>query len=138
MLDLATYAVDLNETDAAYGNERLLAHLLAQSPHLIQWMLCGSHQTQLIDTALLSAVGMQLLSRWYSVAMFLRSGCHYSRMVRSVVDVVQEDLVVRMIDEHGPPPASATLFANEVMRYIASYYNRFQSSAGIGRPSNTA
>ena len=39
MLDLATYAVDLNETDAAYGNERLLAHLLAQSPHLLQWML---------------------------------------------------------------------------------------------------
>ena len=37
MFDLATYAVDLNETDAAYGNERLLAHLLAQSPHLIQW-----------------------------------------------------------------------------------------------------
>ena len=133
MLDLATYAVDLNETDAAYGNERLLAHLLAQSPHLLQWVLCGCHQTQLIDTALLATVGLQLLSRWYSVAMFLRSGCNYSRMVRSVADVVREDLVVRMIDDHGPPPPNAALFANEVLRYIASHYKRFEASAAEAR-----
>ena len=65
--------------------------------------------------------------------MFLRHGCNYSRMVRSVTDVVREDLVVRMIDEHGPPPPIATLFASKVLRYVASHYKRFQSAAAEAR-----
>ena len=39
----------------------------------------------------------------------------------AVTTRLREDLFVRMIDEHGPPPPNAALFANEVLRYVALF-----------------
>ena len=75
--NLAGVAVEVMETDAASGNEKLCAHLLRQSSSLWCWKQCSLHQHQLVQVQLLSLAngpGFNMLSRLFSITTFLHMG----------------------------------------------------------------
>ena len=73
---MATYAVDLNETDAAYANERLHAFLHSKiDAHVLPlWLPCGCHQTCIVETGIIGLAGIGLLGRLFALAKFLKAG----------------------------------------------------------------
>eukprot|EP00974_Lingulodinium_polyedra_P118613 11167851-Lingulodinium_polyedra.AAC.1 len=132
LFSLAGYAVDLNETDAAYSNERLMAGRMMRSirPVLIQWSPCGNHQTQIVETNVLNVASLSLLSRLYSVSLFLKAENHFKRLVHAAQQCVQKDslLIVKPMRVHGQPPGLASHFNREAVHFVVSHYRRFEAS----------
>ena len=119
--NLAEVAVEVMETDAASGNEKLCANLLRQSGSLWCWKQCSLHQHQLVQVQLLSFAngpGFNMLSRLFSITTFLRMGGYFTNMVQSIFAVVSHRLVVLDVRLHGRPPASAQGFSQEVCSYV--------------------
>ena len=106
--NLAEVAVEVMETDAASGNEKLCANLLRQSGSLWCWKQCSLHQHQLVQVQLLSFAngpGFNMLSRLFSITTFLRMGGYFTNMVQSIFAVVSHRLVVLDVRLHGRPPS---------------------------------
>ena len=88
------------ESDGAYSNERLMAHVFrktkSENPrHLNLHCRCQNHQTQLVNVALLACVGNDLLSRLYGMAVFLRNLGYWLRMRQAFAEWLSEELVFK-------------------------------------------
>jgi hypothetical protein len=84
----AVLSVDLNESDGAYANDKLTAHLLACSRPTTLWdhWHCSLHGNQLIEVAPLAAVGNKLLSKLYSLTILLHTSGYHVKMMRSLLE----------------------------------------------------
>ena len=91
------------ESDGAYSNDRLYAHLLQRNKvddlqyHLLH-MKCQSHQTQLLNMALISAVGHSILNRLYGMTVFIRNLGYWMRIKQALLSWVESQLDFR---QHG-------------------------------------
>jgi len=79
----AQVVIDLAETDGAYANDKLCAHLFAESSPATLWehVHCSLHANHLIEVAIM-AVNPQLLSKLYSLTIFFRTNGYYAKMTR--------------------------------------------------------
>lgn len=107
--------VELYESDGAYANERLVAHLLqknkgVQNNHIVHTK-CQNHQSQLINVALLSAVGCNILSRLYGFAVFIRNLGNWLRLKQAVHTWVDSNLefVTDIVDPDAAEKTSTIL-----------------------------
>lgn len=128
LFSVSLYSFDIAETDAAYGNERLVAYLMMSSPErgtIFQWNMCGNHQTNLVEAALILTNGFKLLSKLYSLSLFLRAESHFARLVLAVPRVIHANLIVKDTRTHGDPPSLATDFNKDMCKYIVCHYRRF-------------
>ena len=126
----STWAVDLQETDGAYACDRLWAHMLklrGRSPTLDCHFRCRLHATQLIEALILAVLPGKMLSRMYSLILFLRTGGYWARMVKEVLAFISNHFRYKPIAEFGPPPAEAREFAYEVANFIVAHYKRFEN-----------
>ena len=83
----AQICIDLNESDGAFANDKLTAHLYAASHPTSLWehLHCTLHGNQLIEVALMPAIGKPgLLSRLYSLTIMLHTAGSFQKMVRSL------------------------------------------------------
>ena len=73
----ATWAVAHHDADGATSNERLLEVRLQRLPEHVLGSkgTCANHRNQLVETAVSAAIGIALVSAWYSFVLFLRMGC---------------------------------------------------------------
>ena len=135
--DRADISIELDETDNAYGNQRLFAYELGKTADKILKMRkpCSLHQNQLIEVLVLAVLGLNVLSRLYSLTILLHTGGYYLRMLQAISIVVKENVVIRDVAIHGPPPPAAVAYAREIMKYLVCHYKRFEKSQD---PTNTA
>lgn len=88
------------ESDGAYSNERLVAHLLQKDKlepirKFILHMKCQNHQTQLINVALLAAVGKNVLNRLYGMMVFLRNLGYWLRLRQALFEWMLTRVIVK-------------------------------------------
>lgn len=132
--ELAIRAVDMYETDAAYANERMLAHVLRcgwegagvgrKANRFFSWMPCRCHANHIIETSTILAMGVDVLSKMYSLSLFLRSQGHFARMLKLLPQMVRQRISIKS----WPPPPEAAHYRTEVLRYIASHYKRWDQA----------
>ena len=131
--ELSTFATKLYETDAAYANQRLTAHLFttAEANDLMCHWLCSLHQLQLVESAVTACVGRKcnLIAKLYSLTLLLRSGGSFMNMVSRLRGMIQDSCVVR----HGPAELEAKEYSHEVARYLLTHYKRFSECQGSFR-----
>ena len=90
--------VELLESDGAYSNERLIAHVIQKSKaakpqrHLV-YSKCQNHQSQLIACALLATAGHNILSRLYGLLVYLRLLGNWLRLKQAVFTWVDKNLL---------------------------------------------
>lgn len=138
--DSSRIFVELCETDGAYANDKLLMHLLATSRPEVLWdqWHCSLHQSQLVEASVLSIAGVKLLSRLYSITLFLRTSGHFLRMLRLLKHCIQKNLIIRDICECGPPSQLMKSYTRELVEYLCSHRQRFTrfdrrpSRVGVG------
>ena len=126
LFELARFSAEVVETDAAHSNERRYAHLLTQlkAPILPMWLPCGCHQVNIVEVFPTGVQGISMLSRLFSLSMFLRFNMHFHRIVRAIKPVVHEHLVIRRRSEHGDPPELVVAYAAEVVDYVRRHHKR--------------
>ena len=92
------HRAEILEADGAYANERLIAHLLQKNKvadlkyHIVHGR-CQSHQSQLINVALLAAMGSNILSRLYGLTVFIRNLGNWLRLKQSLHTWLDQRLV---------------------------------------------
>lgn len=110
----------LMETDAAYGNEKLINFFqqrVYQGPqYMFAWKSCHSHRNMHVETMVLGAVGMDLLGDLYCTCAFLKSGGHFQRL-RGALDSWAQEVVDSYVMPGAPPPLARRLGAT-----IAAYF----------------
>ncbi|CAK9100792.1 Uncharacterized protein SCF082_LOCUS47154 [Durusdinium trenchii] len=89
--------VAIYESDGAYANERLVAHLLNKDKNnpvkqSILHFKCANHATQLVNVAVLAAIDQNILSRLYGMTVYLRQLGHWFRLKEAVFNWVNEHL----------------------------------------------
>ena len=94
---LCAHRVWIFEIDGAYSNDRLIAHLIqlnkrAEHKHVIAHVRCQNHQSQLINVALLSTIGHDILSRLYGMCVFIRNLGYWLRLRQAVLSWIDEHL----------------------------------------------
>lgn len=111
------YALD---RDGATSNERLVAAAMALLPAdaLICDRVCGNHSTNLVEGAVLGAHWLQLLSRMYSVALLLRQGAYFLRLVHSVTVVIDQAVDRGAIARGLVPPEEAGAYSLEMGDFV--------------------
>lgn len=88
------HRVQIYESDGAYANERLIAHLIQKNKqiaaageqfgkHLVH-VKCQNHQTQLINVALVAAAGNNILNRMYGMTVFIRNLGNWLRLKQAL------------------------------------------------------
>ena len=97
----ASHRINIYESDGAYANERLIAHLIqkhkaeqtqaGRSKHVLH-VKCQNHQSQLINVALLAAVGNNVLSRMYGMAVYIRNLGNWLRLKQALYSWVDQNL----------------------------------------------
>ena len=125
----SSWAIEVHETDGAYACDRLMAHLLSTrsaSSLLDCHFRCRLHGTQLIEASILAVLPGKLLSRLYSLTLFVRTSGYFARMGMEVPRLIDHALLVRQIAAHGEPPVEAREFAHEVADFMASHHKRFE------------
>ena len=133
---MCEHKVCIWESDGAYSNERLMAHVLHKNQSdEVQFLnipcRCQNHATQLTNVSLLSCVGQNLLNRLYGMTVFLRNLGYWLRMRQSLLDWLSETLDFRQEifspDLKGHVQHSAVLM--ELIDFIWSSRN-MESSEG--------
>ena len=125
----SSWAIELHETDGAYACDRLMAHLLSTrsaSSLLDCHFRCRLHGTQLIEASILAVLPGKVLSRLYSLTLFVRTSGYFARLVMELPRLIDQALLVRQIAAHGEPPVEAREFAHEVVDFMASHHKRFE------------
>ena len=67
----------------------------------------------------------KLLSRLYSLTLFLRTSAHWTRMLSGLRKVLDKHLIVKPIAAFGVPPAEAKEYSDEICAYVIAHYKRF-------------
>lgn len=127
----AELVFDLDETDGAYANDRVEAHLLSKDrpAHVYHdHFRCRLHQQQLVETGLLAVAGANVLSRLYSLSLLLRSGAYFVKLIGSLSHVVPKNLVIRDVAVMGGPLPEAVAYQRELFSYMLVHRKRFQHS----------
>ncbi len=127
---LSAFVIDLNETDGAKSNDKLYAYLLGNrcaQAHMLH-VRCSLHQNQLVEGELLITVARNLLSRLYSLTLFLRTGGYFLRLIKWVPRVVEEKHVIKPVAVFGPPGEDARAYAREIIKYMIAHYKKFERS----------
>ena len=112
-----------HETDGAYANDKLAAHLyklFGAGQNMFEHAHCALHANQLIEVALL-AVFPKLLSRMYSLTKLFKTSGYFMKLVQSLEPYILETLQVRQ----GAPPDEMQVFLREMINYIRCHRNRF-------------
>ena len=104
LVEAVETAIVHHDCDGAASNLKMLAVRLARLPAstLASVMHCGNHRNQLVEVAVTQVVGLALFSSLYSMALFLRMGAHWVRLIHAVPRLVAQRLRVRI----GTPPPS--------------------------------
>eukprot|EP00435_Cladocopium_sp_Y103_P059318 s191_g21.t1 len=96
--DLTPHKVQIYESDGAYSNERLFAHLLQRNKssvrpaHLLH-VKCQNHQCQLVNVSLLASVGANILNRMYGFTVFVRNLGNWVRLKQALHTWIDENLI---------------------------------------------
>ena len=112
-----------HETDGAYANDKLAAHLhslFGAGKNMFEHEHCALHANQLIEVALL-AVFPKLLSRMYSLTKLFKTSGYFMKLVQSLEPYILQTLQVRQ----GAPPDEMRVFLQEMIDYIRCHRNRF-------------
>ena len=85
------YRAQILESDGAYSNERLVAHLLWKDKKeevrkSIIHLKCMNHQTQLINVCLIATIGENVLNRLYGLMVFIRNLGYWLRLRQSLYE----------------------------------------------------
>ena len=122
--DQCEHRCEIFESDGAYANERLIAHLiqknkLSEHPSHLVHTKCQNHQTQLVSVALLAAAGGNILNRMYGFAVFVRNLGNWLRLKQALFSWIDEQLLfVQDVATAENPTAShpATMELIEFLR----------------------
>jgi len=136
LMQRAEVSIDIDESDAAGANDRLEAHMVAQSheSRLKAHKWCSLHQNQLVEAFVLLVLGGCMLSRLYSLVLLLHARGYFLRMLKALPGLCAADkVVVHDVRISGPPPASAHLYIQEVMSYMVMHYRRFERASSTKR-----
>lgn len=126
----------LRETDAHYANEKLGAHLLQEDD--LGWQAhwyCSLHQIQLTEAALTGVTslgGINLISKLYSLTLFLHAGGSFAHMVSTIGDELR---LAPLQMKRSAVPAACREFTEELRDFMLTHYKRFQR-AGSMKPSH--
>ena len=126
------------DTDGHFGNLKLAAKYFASLPTntLASHMVCMLHSGKLVETAVLGALDLRIVSAFYSLSLLFKMGGHFLRFIHVLPAVVQPPfLQIR----HDPPPScssAAGLFKTEVLNYLWANYKRFDDIVVESRAQN--
>ena len=88
------------ESDGAYANERLVAHLIQKNKnepehlqHHLMHVKCHNHQSQLVNVAVLAGVGHEILNKLYGMTVFIRNLGYFLRLRQAVESWVDQNFV---------------------------------------------
>ena len=137
------HRIRIFESDGAYSNDRLYAHLLQKNKrddlsYLMIHMRCQSHQTQLINMSLMSCVGHNILNRLYGMTVYLRNLGYWMRIKQAVFSWVDSSLDFRpckldnSFDQQSCHPVLLELIAflkANRRRDLDAYESNFQKKA---------
>ena len=96
--ELSYNRIQIFESDGAYANERLIAHLIQRNKscerpmHLLH-VKCQNHQTQLCNVSLIASVGANVLSRMYALTVFIRNLGNFVRLKQALFAWIDENLI---------------------------------------------
>lgn len=126
------------EADGAAANDRLYAALLGRAGDaaLFCWSRCLLHAAQLAQVLLMSVAGAKLLSRLYSLTLFLKTSGYFLRMIRNIPMVVKRQCCVREVSMCGQPPAWCKVFRDELLAYMVDH--KRQSEIALRRGEGDA
>lgn len=108
------------DRDGASSNDRMVAAFGSALPSevLLTDRVCGNHSTNLVESAVIGGHWMSLLGRMYSVALLLRQGAYFLRLVHSVGGVVDAAVAGGAILHRVPPPAGASEYARAMGDFV--------------------
>jgi hypothetical protein len=126
---LCEHAFDLKEADGAPGNDRYVAHrsnMLEEEndPALRGFLTCLNHGNQLIESQALGVAGhiggqaSPLLSDWYSMSLFCRTGGHFVRIIAAVSPIAKKIHIVE-----GNPPIHAKEVAEQLVDLMVQHHD---------------
>jgi hypothetical protein len=120
------------DRDAATANDRVITARSSKLPSdvFVSDRVCGNHQNNLIEGAILATHFAPLLSQMYSAALLLRNGGYFLRLIHALTEAVDVGHRIR----RTPPPSTQLhrLFANEMMDYHIRSYKKVM----LGRRRN--
>jgi hypothetical protein len=85
----------------------------------LEWNRCHSHQNNITESAVLAAMGVNMLSRLYSLSLFIRTTGYWLRMLQSTRKWVQDNLVVCLCE----PQADCKIYRDEILDYVQCHRN---------------
>ena len=120
--EAADVSVCLHETDNASANEKLYAHRAHAADRdggrgMLEWMLCHCHQNHIVQSTLLASMGENMLSRLYSLTLFLKTGGYWLRLRQAMRRWIRETVIIR----NGWPSPDARLFQQELLDYMGCH-----------------
>ena len=122
----------LLESDAAYGNEKLVAHIMRQMPcgaHLCAWKTCHSHRNMHVETSVVSAVDARLLGQLYSLCAFVKTASHFYRLRQAVATWTRKTLAAGRGVVLGIPSVVSSRLATCIIDYFSdAQINRLRTS----------
>eukprot|EP00973_Karenia_brevis_P043635 6045205-Karenia_brevis.AAC.1 len=139
------YKFKFREYDGAPANDTLSAHLMNEDISLGALSInaaCGNHANVLAQNAVLvtsyatpSGPKFNLLNDLYASSLFMRMG-FFIKIVAAIPLALKKHLRLEL----GDPPIGATMYTQELQRYLVSVfrYNRPQSMRSDGNDSPSA
>ncbi|CAK0896530.1 unnamed protein product [Prorocentrum cordatum] len=124
----ARFVINLNETDGAHANDKLAAFLLSCNslPNFLwEHLHCALHANQLVEASILTSLGTKILSRMYSLSLFLHTSGYFLRLVRMLKPMITDAIHIRTEEEHGRPTEQMVQYGNELRNYVMCRRNRF-------------
>ena len=120
--EAADVSICLHETDNASANEKLYAHWVHAADRdggrdMLEWMLCHCHQNHIVQSTLLASMGENMLSRLYSLTLFLKTGGYWLRLRQAMRRWIRETVIIR----NGWPSPDARLFQQELLDYMGCH-----------------
>jgi hypothetical protein len=117
----------LFETDAASGNEKLIAHVMGLLPSdrtdiMSEWMLCHNHQCHHCQIGLTAVIALPLVSKLYMMCQFLSSSGHFSRLRVAANSWVGE---LAQYAELGQAPQRCSSFAECIVQFLDHTYQSY-------------
>ena len=117
---LCTMRGYVQETDAAYSNEKLVAFFMGMAPsaadHFLAWKACHNHKNMHVEGMTMGAIGTKLVGSLYSMCSFLSSSSHWPRMMRSLGQWSR--MKAQDVSYHVPTAQSRQLAASIVEYYM--------------------
>lgn len=134
LFDLSPLCVGLSETDATLSNERLEAFLTETARPKV-WKLhffCRLHQLQLTEAALLTHVGLNVLSRLYGLTILMHTSGYFLRLSPQLPCVLGQSLSVSLAATSGPAPEEARHYSKELIEYLMAHYRPYRKKEAGG------